>query len=568
MPPLFHFMKMVLIVQKTILNDGGNFNPLFKIIWTLFISRRITLNLTGGISSSRFGLWGLSTSLSVLALLSASSHAASTTQSQVAANHFPQAEHQEQWELYLLSKDGQNHEAFERAFELGDELFETSFNILDGVGANVGDGQRFSRVPRADLANKNQWANHFPARETGPNGQACNSCHNTPFDDGSGMTNSNVHRDPLHTGQLNNFIIRNTSHIFGSGALQRLAEEMTEELQDKKSKIQALACARKRTVERNISAKRIAFGRLAATPVSIRPCKVEFDTSKVSGVDADLIVRPYEWKGVDITLRRFNRGASHNELGMQPVELVGSDVDGDFDGVTNEFTVGDITALTIYLAAQPRPTSKLELEYLGLIEPLTKSERRSIFKGRKAFASAGCTSCHTPGLLIDNPTFSEPSQSAYYQETKFPSGQRAVDAFVDPEFPVSFDLTYDQPDNIVTDPKGREYRLGALQKNRRGQGIARLYSDLKRHDMGPALAEKVDPNGVGESVWLTKELWGVGSTAPYLHDGRASTLTEAILLHGGEAAKSAENFQRLSKKQQLDLIIFLENLVLFKLPEE
>lgn len=60
----------------------------------------------------------------------------------------------------------------------GDELFETVFNAPDGVGADVGNGQRFTRVPRADLA---AWLSHMPPRATGPNGEACNHCHATLF---------------------------------------------------------------------------------------------------------------------------------------------------------------------------------------------------------------------------------------------------------------------------------------------------------------------------------------------------------------------------------------------------
>ena len=86
--------------------------------------------------------------------------------------------------------------------------------------------------------------------------------------------------------------------------------------------------------------------------------------------------------------------------------------------------------------------------------------------------------------------------------------------------------------------------------------------------MGRGLAEPVDEVGTGASVFLTENLWGVGSTAPYLHDGRATTLTEAILEHGGEAFDSKTAFTRLSSQSQADVIAYLENLVLFKLPEE
>jgi len=91
---------------------------------------------------------------------------------------------------------------------------------------------------------------------------------------------------------------------------------------------------------------------------------------------------------------------------------------------------------------------------------------------------------------------------------------------------------------------------------------------LKRHDMGDDLAEAVDEVGTGASNFLTKELWGVGSTAPYLHDGRATTLAEAISFHGGESAGSRDNFNALSGDEQKALIAFLKNLVLYKTREQ
>jgi hypothetical protein len=139
---------------------------------------------------------------------------------------------------------------------------------------------------------------------------------------------------------------------------------------------------------------------------------------------------------------------------------------------------------------------------------------------------------------------------------------------VDPANPVSFDLTKDLPDNVLTDSAGNVVAsFGNFRRNQKGRAVVRLFGDLKRHDMGPELAETVDETGTGSSVWLTKELWGVGSTAPYLHDGRATTLTEAILAHGGEAAKSRDRFVAMSKKNQAGLIAYLNNLVLFKVQE-
>ena len=86
-----------------------------------------------------------------------------------------------------------------------------------------------------------------------------------------------------------------------------------------------------------------------------------------------------------------------------------------------------------------------------------------------------------------------------------------------------------------------------------------------RHDIAPA-RESGSLMYSGASVFLTRNLWGVGSTAPYLHDGRATTLVEAVLYHGGDAADSRAAFLHLPPDAQQDLMAFLKNLVLFRIP--
>jgi CxxC motif-containing protein (DUF1111 family) len=280
------------------------------------------------------------------------------------------------------------------------------------------------------------------------------------------------------------------------------------------------------------------------------------------------VIRPFQWKGSVAFVRDFNRGASHNELGMQAVEIVGDGIDGDADRVVNEMTIGDQTALAVYLSAQPRPVTLLELDELRLVDPpLTLDQKRQIVRGRNTFSDVGCAVCHVPQLKINRPIFSEPSQNPNYRESVFPAGQDPIAAGVDPAFAVTFDLTADQPDNQIPGPNGQIIRLGSLRTDDAGRGIVELFGDLKRHDIGAGLAERIDEAGTGASVFLTENLWGVGSTAPYLHDGRATTLTEAILEHGGEAQASRNAFVALTTAKQLDLIAFLNNLVLFKVPE-
>jgi CxxC motif-containing protein (DUF1111 family) len=207
--------------------------------------------------------------------------------------------------------------------------------------------------------------------------------------------------------------------------------------------------------------------------------------------------------------------------------------------------------------------TKLELAEAGLAS-VSLEEREAIGRGAALFEEADCATCHVPALVIDEPIFSEPSQNPNFQDDPFPAGQDPIAVGVDPANPISFDLTRDQPDNVI-DVGGTQVRLGAFEANEEGGAIVRLYGDLKRHHMGSGLAESVDEIGTGASVWITTELWGVGSTAPYMHDGRSTTLSEAILEHGGEARPSREAFERMSHQDRSDLIEFLNNLVLFKL---
>jgi hypothetical protein len=64
-------------------------------------------------------------------------------------------------------------------------------------------------------------------------------------------------------------------------------------------------------------------------------------------------------------------------------------------------------------------------------------------------------------------------------------------------------------------------------------------------------------------LFLTEPLWGVGSTAPYGHDGRSINLTEVILRHGGEAKSSRDAFVALPPELRTSILDFLNTLVLF-----
>ncbi len=469
----------------------------------------------------------------------------------------------------LMSRLGKDRlEAFVYAFEAGDEITEADYTMERGVGARVSDGQYFSRLPRADLASAGDWAEHFPAREGGPQAHSCISCHSAPLANGAGPMAMNVVIDPTHSGDPSSFLERNTLHLFGLGAVQRVAEEITQDLKQQEAALAKETCEESFPIKHYLVSKGISFGALTASAeVDGTTCKANINYDEVYGIDEDLIVRPFGWKGLHATLRSFARSAAHNEMGMQGVELVGNE-DGDFDGVTGELTVGDVTAVTLYMAALERPTSKLELAELGLVE-LTQDEKYKLLRGEQRLVDAGCTSCHVPSVDLNNAVFSEPSAVPGYSEEELPSGAIAAKLGLDGKNPMWFDLTKDQPNNRIAMADGSEVHLGAFPSKGETGATVFWYTDFRRHDMGPKLADPIDAYGFGASVWPTRSLAGVGSTGPWLHHGHATTLREAIMAHGGAAELSKNAFIALPEEQQDELIAFLENLVIANFdPEE
>ncbi|MEO8406625.1 MAG: di-heme oxidoredictase family protein, partial [Chitinophagaceae bacterium] len=93
------------------------------------------------------------------------------------------------------------------------------------------------------------------------------------------------------------------------------------------------------------------------------------------------------------------------------------------------------------------------------------------------------------------------------------------------------------------------------------------YTDLLLHDMGTGLNDGYTEGTALLQEWRTPPLWGLGLSRNsqggqyfLLHDGRAKTVEEAILLHGGEATNSRDQFQQLTQQQKQQLIKFLESL--------
>lgn len=399
----------------------------------------------------------------------------------------------------------------------GLKVFATPFNKLDGFGdgaLNLGDPTSPGHRPTLQ-------DNGTFLRVNGLDAQSCLECHSVgssdvvPFRFGlggvagagsnviAGATDIDV--DASFNGSYafvdGRFI--NPPFLFGSGGVELAGKEMTAELQALKAQAQANP-----GVPVELTTKRVNFGTITFNPGT------GFDLSDIEGIDEDLVVRPFGRKGEFISVRAFALGAMNFHFGMQPVEEVGPGVDDDGDGVIDEILTGEMSALHIFGTNLERPTA---------------TETPDTILGFQAFRRIGCADCHQPAVQ----TFTTEISYSFPEVPEDPAANVYYTA------------------DLVTGTAGFETNL---------QGGVRvpLFSDLKRHRMGPGLAEST--GGPLDNQFITARLWGVADTAPYLHDGRALTLTDAILAHGGEAQRSRDAFEAIPDSEKVLLLGFLRSL--------
>jgi CxxC motif-containing protein (DUF1111 family) len=216
---------------------------------------------------------------------------------------------------------------------------------------------------------------------------------------------------------------------------------------------------------------------------------------------ADGRVGRFGWKGQVATLREFVLSAAARELGL---ELPGHAQAADprippLPPSGLDLDQADCDALAAYVRALPAPASEL---------PADAKDARALKAGKSLFKTTGCAACHLP-------------------------------------------------------------KLGDLEG---------LYSDFLIHEMARELSDTASygvflagPNAAPapaaapreqarDHEWRTPPLWGLRDSAPYLHDGRAATVDEAIRLHGGEAAAAAQRYRQLSPRERRQLERFLLSL--------
>ncbi|MFO0685125.1 MAG: di-heme oxidoredictase family protein [Sandaracinus sp.] len=409
----------------------------------------------------------------------------------------------EDHEHFGLAQEDIDRGAYDLAFLFrgGDAFFEHRFAPYEGLGAG----------PLAPLRRV-----HGPARG-GPDALGCADCHALGGPDGAGteVENAFFHGDGDGASSA---AVRNPPHALGLGFVQALAAEMTRELAFARET--AIAAHEERTLA--LATHGVSFGTLVVHADG------SVDTRGVEGIDSDLVVRPFGWRGTEARLRRVVEEAARVHSGLQSTVLAGASqtapdperlgagpwYDPDADGVVRELEEGTLTAVAVYLAMLEVPT---------VLVPGDPALADRWAHGHALFESTGCEACHRETLELADRTWIE------------------------------------RPD--TTGGPGVTIRLLQDGETPRGSGSVHLFSDLKRHAMGEALTQPEDDgSGLATDVWITRPLWGLSDTAPYLHDGRAATIPEAILAHDGEARASRDAFAALDEDGQHDLTIFLMSL--------
>jgi hypothetical protein len=438
------------------------------------------------------------------------------------------------------------------AFQRGREMVQREFGVSDGV---FGESGKLDGKTLRDGATKMMSRDHA---------NSCIACHNTPWRDlGAGTTIAK-----------NAGAGRNTQHGYGIGLVETIGLETRAQLLklgDRNGDGWIGKAETGRAVVRNLVdidygsfGDEDGDGKPDLNPIVYVwyvdergqriPWARSLKEAGVAGYNFEVQVFGHGQRdrlshgGVAGTLRAFAAGAFDIHSGMQPhdptmndepagdglgrVSLCGAQQfftgttrdrgrirnasglsldDPDRDGVIEEISQGDLDLVEWYQLNLPRPAE------------LRATPRRT--KGRELFRSMGCVSCHVEDWKIE-------------QDRRF------------------FDLEVVEEAGELT---GRVRRLPG------GPFVVRgIFSDLRHHDLGESFHE-MQFDGSKIKFFRTSPLWGVGSTAPYGHDGASLSLDAVIRRHGGEALATRRAYEALSEEERDAVIDFLSSLVLYSL---
>jgi mono/diheme cytochrome c family protein len=412
-----------------------------------------------------------------------------------------------------------------RSIRRGRQLFQRKFTRLQGQGPNDQDGMAEGGAIDTNLALGAGLAD------------SCALCHGRPR--GSAGAGGNVVTRPDS---------RDSPHLFGLGIKEMLADEITTDLRAIRDHAIADAIKKQRPVKKPLVGKGINYGFITGNPDG------SADTSQVNGVDPDLRVKPFFAEGSTISIREFVVGALHKEMGME------ASTDPDLIAaqtgrvVTPSGMVLDGTKDKISAPPAPDPENNnevdpalvdhLEFYLLNYFKPGHDAQNATTSHGRQVFASIGCTSCHIQSLTINH------DRRVADVETVSDTTKGIFNSLFATAIPLVQTVNDNSGYPPLMLPAGNSFTVNDI------------FTDFKRHDLGPNFYER-NWDGTLQKQFLTRPLWGVGSTGSYGHDGRSMTLDNVILRHGGESLASRNAYAALPASDSDALLKFLNSLILF-----
>jgi hypothetical protein len=383
--------------------------------------------------------------------------------------------------------------------QFGAQLFNAKFTVQEGVGRPMTKG---TGAPLSDPSSPLVFPRNFD-RISSPDANSCSGCHNAPVSGAGGDRVTEVfvlaqrfdhltfdHSDGITTrgavDESGKFVAmenatndRKTIGMNGSGFVEMLARQMTADLQ-------AARDATPPGSSRQLMSKEVTFGTLTHNADGT------WNTSQVQGLAApslsskgttplSLIIRPLHQVGNVFSLRQFSNNAFNHHHGMQSEERFGLNTDPDGDGFTNELTVADLTAVSMYQATLAVPGRVIAndptVEHANLI-------------GEAVFSKIGCASCHKTLPLSSNSNPGLPGQPGwiYFEPNPYnpATGPNSPNLQLgSANYPVSAPaLTVDLTSDTLPLPRLRPHR---------GVVMVPAYTDLKLHDISATSAPATDP---------------------------------------------------------------------------
>ena len=381
--------------------------------------------------------------------------------------------------------------------------------------------------------------------------QSCIVCHNVPYDDaGAGAT---IGRSGP-TG-------RSTPHLFGAGALEQLGEAITA----------GLLARVDRNHDGTVSADEAA-GVVARIDAAGAGSAVDFgafaDADGDGRPDLDPALRIWY---VDAAGRRLPAARSLDDAGVAGYRFAfgafgWSAEDGEDARATASLRTFIVGAFAAHAGIEADDTGLREIDGSGRAAP-TPTGARPLVPGMPPDPGARRDD---RGRSVDDPdgdgVMAELSAAEvdlvefYLFRHRQPQERRESRGFAGgrARFIAIGCAACHVPDWRF--PGRGDRRTGAADLLIEG-----LYSDLRHHDLGPEFHQlRFDGNTTVR--FRTPPLWGVGTTAPYGHDGASLDLDAVIRRHGGEAIAAAVAYRALGEQEQEELVSFLRALVLAPAP--